>query len=188
MPGEVFCHPRHTAHKSLCLYRSEERRWQIVRNLKLHPIPASTPGARPLLPSETGQRENRSPSACLLICGARLIEAKHFVEYNGRPVTSVKTAFKSAVGLVGLGPGISPHPLRHTAASRLMQKGADPWQAAGYLGMLLEVLLNTYGHHHPDYLSEAVEKIAMRVDRRTKGARISGSVSGAVIPIRRNST
>lgn len=69
-----------------------------------------------------------------------------------------------------------------------MQRGADPWQAAGYLGMLLEVLLNTYGHHHPDYLSEAVEKIAMRVDRRTKGARISGAVSGAVIPIRRNST
>lgn len=25
-----------------------------------------------------------------------------------------------------------------------------------------EVLLNTYGHHHPDYLSDAVEEIAMR--------------------------
>lgn len=31
----------------------------------------------------------------------------------------------------------------------------------GYLGISLEVLLNTYGHHHPDYLSETVEKIAM---------------------------
>ncbi|WP_275199194.1 hypothetical protein [Bradyrhizobium sp. CSA207] len=28
--------------------------------------------------------------------------------------------------------------------------------------MSLEVLLNTYGHHHPDYLSDAVEKIAKR--------------------------
>ena len=74
------------------------------------------------------------------------------------PVSSVKTAFKSAVRLAGLGPGISPHTLRHTAATWLMQKGADPWQAAGYLGMSLEVLLNTYGHHHPDYLSDAVEK------------------------------
>jgi integrase len=34
-------------------------------------------------------------------------EAKHFVEFNGRPVTSVKTAFKSAVRLAGLGPGIT---------------------------------------------------------------------------------
>ena len=89
-------------------------------------------------------------------------EAKHFVEFNGRPVTSVKTAFRSAVRLAGLGPRISPHTLQHTAATWLMQRGADPWQAAGYLGMSLEVLLNTYGHHHPDYLSDAVEKIAMR--------------------------
>jgi integrase len=39
-------------------------------------------------------------------------EAKHFVEYNGKPVISVKTAFKSAVRLAGFGPGIFPHTLR----------------------------------------------------------------------------
>jgi integrase len=44
-------------------------------------------------------------------------EAKHFVEFNGSPVSSVKTAFKSAVRLAGLSPGISPHTLRHTAAT-----------------------------------------------------------------------
>ena len=115
-------------------------------------------------------------------------EAKHFVEFNRRPVTSVKTAFKSAVRLAGLGPGISPHTLRHTAATWLMQKGADPWQAAGYLGMSLEVLLNTYGHHHPDYLSDAVEKIAMREPTNERKAHVSGAVSGAVIPLRRNNT
>ncbi|MCK1675245.1 site-specific integrase [Bradyrhizobium sp. 150] len=113
-------------------------------------------------------------------------EAKHFVEYNGKPVTSVKTAFRSAVRLAGLGPGISPHTLRHTAATWLMQRGADPWQAAGYLGMSLEILLNTYGHHHPDYLSDAVEKIAKRDPAGERKAHVSGAVSGAVIPIRQN--
>jgi len=113
-------------------------------------------------------------------------EAKHFVEYNGRPITSVKTAFKSAVRLAGLGPGISPHTLRHTAATWLMQRGADPWQAAGYLGMSLEVLLNTYGHHHPDYLSDAVEKIAKRDPAGERKAHVSGAVSGAVLPMKRN--
>ncbi|XUJ32250.1 hypothetical protein ACQ5SK_26810 [Bradyrhizobium japonicum] len=34
--------------------------------------------------------------------------AKHFVEFNGKPVISVKTAFKTAVRLAGLGVGISP--------------------------------------------------------------------------------
>jgi hypothetical protein len=65
-----------------------------------------------------------------------------------------------------------------------MQKGADPWQAAGYLGMSLEVLLNTYGHHHPDYLSDAVEKIAMREPRHERKTNVSGAVSGAVIKSR----
>src|SRR5256885_13819138 len=113
-------------------------------------------------------------------------EAKHFVEFNGMPVSSVKTAFKSAVRRAGLRSGISPHTLRHTAATWLMQRGADPWQAAGYLGMSLEVLLNTYGHHHPDYLSDAVEKIAMRASGHERTAPVSGAASGAVIPLRRN--
>ncbi|WP_164936909.1 tyrosine-type recombinase/integrase [Bradyrhizobium vignae] len=113
-------------------------------------------------------------------------EAKHFVEYNGKAVSSVKTAFKSAVRLAGLGPGISPHTLRHTAATWLMQRGADPWQAAGYLGMSLEVLLNTYGHHHPDYLSDAVEKIARRDSAGERKAHVSGAISGAVLPMKRN--
>jgi integrase len=72
--------------------------------------------------------------------------------------------------------------LRHKAATWLMQKGADPWQAAGYLGMSFEVLLNTYGHHHRDYLSDAVEKIAMRAPAHERKAH----VSGAVIPLRPN--
>ncbi len=112
-------------------------------------------------------------------------EANHFVEYNGRAVSSVKTAFKSAVRLAGLGQGISPQTLRHTAATWLMQRGADPWQAAGYLGMSLEVLLNTYGHHHPDYLSDAVEKIAKRDPANDRRAHANNAFSGAVMPIKR---
>ncbi|WP_343212698.1 tyrosine-type recombinase/integrase [Bradyrhizobium yuanmingense] len=111
---------------------------------------------RPLLPPEAGQGGNKQKAADRLLAHLRRwhrakTEAKHFVEYNGKAVTSVKTAFKSAVRLAGLGPGISPHTLRHTAATWLMQRGADPCQAAGYLGMSLEVLLNTYGRHHSDF-------------------------------------
>jgi integrase len=112
-------------------------------------------------------------------------DAKYFVEFNGQPVTSVKTAFKSAVRLAELEKGISPHTLRHTAATWLMQRGANPWQAAGYLGMSLEVLLNTYGHHHPDYLSDAVEKIAQRETKAERKKDVSGAVTGAVLRLRK---
>jgi hypothetical protein len=33
-----------------------------------------------------------------------------------------------------------------------MQAGADKWEAAGFLGMSVEMLDRVYGHHHPDYL------------------------------------
>lgn len=38
-----------------------------------------------------------------------------------------------------------------------MQAGIDPWEAAGALGMSLEMLQRTYGHHHPDFQSRAAE-------------------------------
>lgn len=84
---------------------------------------------------------------------------KHFVEFNGAAVTSVKTAFKHAVKLAKLTGKVSPHTLRHTAATWLMQTGTDRWQAAGYLGMSVETLENVYGHHHPDHLEAAVKAI-----------------------------
>jgi len=39
---------------------------------------------------------------------------------------------------------VTPYTLRHTAATRLMQAGADEWEAAGYLGMFVEVLREVY--------------------------------------------
>ncbi|MCS3764958.1 tyrosine-type recombinase/integrase [Bradyrhizobium centrosematis] len=94
----------------------------------------------------------------------------HFVEFNGEAVKSVKTAFGRAVKLAKLGKGISPHTLRHTAATWLMQNGTDPWQAAGYLGMSVETLLKVYGHQHPDYLSDAVRNITAKPKRSTATA------------------
>jgi hypothetical protein len=54
-----------------------------------------------------------------------------------------------------------------------------PTPSAGYLGLSLDTLLNTYGHHHLDSLSDAVEKIAMRDPMGERQAH----VSGAVIPL-----
>ena len=58
-----------------------------------------------------------------------------FVEFNGKPVASVKKGFKTAVRLAGLAGRVTPHTLRHTAATWLMQRGVPVWEAAGFLGM-----------------------------------------------------
>jgi integrase len=77
------------------------------------------------------------------------------VEWNGNPVQSVDKAFANVVNDAGLGDDDTPHVLRHTAATWLMQAGTDVWEAAGYLGMTIEMLSLRYGHHHPDNLSGA---------------------------------
>ena len=92
----------------------------------------------------------------------RKLIATCFVEFNGKPVASVKKGFKTAVGLAGLPGKVTPHTLRHTAATWLMQRGVPIWEAAGFLGMSAEVLQNTYGHHHPDYLQGAASAITQK--------------------------
>ena len=40
-----------------------------------------------------------------------------------------------------------------------MQAGVDKWEAAGFLGMSVEMLDRVYGHHHPDHLRDAARAI-----------------------------
>jgi integrase len=69
------------------------------------------------------------------------------VEWNGEAVRRVIKAFARAVEEAGIGPDVTPHTLRHTAASWGMQNGADHGELADYLGMTVETLRRVYGHH-----------------------------------------
>jgi integrase len=60
----------------------------------------------------------------------RKLIANCFVEFNGKPVASVKKGFRTAIGLAKLPGRVTPHTLRHTAATWLMQLGAPIWEAA----------------------------------------------------------
>ena len=68
----------------------------------------------------------------------------------------IKRGFGQACRRAGL-KCVTPHTLRHTAATWLMQHGVNVWDAAGFLGMSPETLQKVYGHHHPDYLKSAAE-------------------------------
>jgi integrase len=96
---------------------------------------------------------------------AKGIIKDHFVEWNGSPIASVKTALKTAVRLAGLPGKVTPHTFRHTAATWLMQSGISVWRAAGFLDMSVETLDRVYGHHHPDFLSDAADAIARKPKR-----------------------
>jgi integrase len=78
------------------------------------------------------------------------------VTYRGRRVQEFRGSWVTACEKAGL-KGVSPHTLRHTRATWLMQAGVDPWEAAGHLGMSLVTLQRTYGHHHADHQRRAAE-------------------------------
>lgn len=86
------------------------------------------------------------------------------IHHEGRPVARVNKAngsFKRAARISGLS-AVTPHTLRHTAATWLMQRGVSIWEAAGFLGMSPEVLTKRYGHHSPDYQSKAAEALSRK--------------------------
>ena len=80
---------------------------------------------------------------------------------NGERIGDIKKGFAAACERAGLR-GVTPHTLKHPAATWLMQAGTDPWQAAGFLSTGVETLLRVYGHHHPDRQREAAENISRR--------------------------
>lgn len=71
------------------------------------------------------------------------------VHHGGREIGSVRRAFGACAADAGI--TATPHWLRHTAATWLMEAGVDMWEAAGYLGMTVQTLEKHYGHHRPDH-------------------------------------
>jgi integrase len=148
----------------------------------------------------TNKRQPPAPIPARLLCHlrrwARLDEAareagepghEFFVEWHGQPVKSVKTAFARVNELLGLEDEqrISPHTLRHTAATWLMQAATPLWEAAGFLGMSEKTLRDVYAHHHPDHLKGAADRLGYRKTKRetlviSLGAARSGPVKKAV--------
>lgn len=83
----------------------------------------------------------------------------YVLHINGKRIGNNKKGFAAACRRASL-KGVSPHTMRHTAATWLMQAGVSLWQAAGFLAMSEKMLHDVYGHHHPDYLREAAEAIS----------------------------
>jgi integrase len=51
---------------------------------------------------------------------------------------------------------MTPHSLRHTAATLMARRGVSLWEVAGVLGNSAAIVEKTYAHHCPDHLRTAV--------------------------------
>jgi integrase len=133
-------------------------RWSQV-DLDGARIDFNNPGAR-----RTNKRRSKIPIPSRLLphlrrARLRGAELGFVINDNGHRLRDIKRGFSTACRKAGL-EGVSPHVLRHTCATWLMQKGVRIWDAAGFLGMTTVTLERVYGSHHPDFLKSAAEALS----------------------------
>jgi integrase len=93
----------------------------------------------------------------------RRLSRRYVIEYAGRPIRSQeRRAWQTARQLAGLGSDVTPHILRHTCATWLLQLGVSVYDVAGILGTTEDVIRRTYGHHAHDHLRQAVTAFSRR--------------------------
>ena len=79
-----------------------------------------------------------------------------FVKPNGEPYTSIRNSFDVACRLADL-KNVTPHTLRHTFATRLIENGVDLRTVQELGGWSSVKMLERYGHVSPSRKAEAVE-------------------------------
>lgn len=94
---------------------------------------------------------------------ARKVPPNTVLHHGGEPIAGkIRTGFEGCVRDAGLPKDVTPHWMRHTAATWLMEGGVDMWDAAAYLGMSVTTLEKHYGHHRSDHQAAASRGIVAR--------------------------
>lgn len=96
---------------------------------------------------------------------AALLEARtvslseYVIEWNGKPVKSIKTGLGAACRAAGL-KGVTPHVFRHTAAVHLAVAGHDMARIAQYLGHADDrITQRVYARFSPDHMRDEAETL-----------------------------
>lgn len=80
----------------------------------------------------------------------------YVITYQGGPVADIRKGWKLARLRAGLDDKVTPHTLRHTAASWMVQAGVPLYDVARWLGHAsIKQVQSTYGHLAPDHLDRA---------------------------------
>lgn len=90
-----------------------------------------------------------------------LAQSGHVIEYAGQPIKAVKRGFKRAVERAGLDK-VTPHVLRHTAATWMAEAGVPMTEIAAYLGHRdSRVTERIYAKFTPTYLHKAAAALSI---------------------------
>ena len=84
-----------------------------------------------------------------------IAQTDYVVEYNGKPVGNIRRSFNEAAERAGLS-WVTPHTLRHTGISLLVQRGVPLDKVAELAGDSVKTIKDNYVHLAPEYLQQPV--------------------------------
>jgi integrase len=87
------------------------------------------------------------------------IQNESIVSWRGKPIKSIKKAFRRTRERAGLDNRVVPYTIRHTMATELRKRGVPAWDVAGMLGHKTEGITERYAKYAPDYRDLAIRAI-----------------------------
>ena len=79
------------------------------------------------------------------------------IQWGGRRAKDIKKSFARAVELSGINKNITPHTLKHTCASWMLQRGVPLWDVADFLATSPRTIEKVYGHHCSSHQERALK-------------------------------
>lgn len=125
---------------------------------------------------ETSKRKGsaRLPRAYLAHLKRQKANGRRYVveDGKGRRVGDIRKGWSRAIALarkmaakkgveIDLS-DVTPHTLKHTSITWMMQRGVPIWEVAGYFSTSYEIIEKVYGHHSPDHQKAAIASFDRR--------------------------
>jgi integrase len=84
------------------------------------------------------------------------------VEYAGGLIKKERRGWKRARRLAELGEEVTPHIMRRTCITWMLQRSVPIWEVAGFVGASEKMIRDTYGHHSPEHMPAAKRRFRGR--------------------------
>jgi len=85
----------------------------------------------------------------------------------GKKDFDIKKSFAKACKDAGI-EGVTPHTLRHTTVTWLLQEGVPIREISGYVGLSEDMIHRVYGHHSPEWLQSSKTAIGNKIRKASR--------------------
>lgn len=114
--------------------------------------------------SDMKRKKGRAVVSMNDLCFSQLKEARllaqsdYVIEWGGKQAKNMNKAFRETVARAGLGSEVTPHIMRHTAATLAAQGGASMHDIAGMLGHSdVTITSRVYAKHSPEHMRKVTD-------------------------------